>query len=196
MQPYPQRASGPMSYPRRGTSNWLVFKAPLFLWRMGFGRWLGRTMLVLTTRGRNTGRPRHTMVSFVRVNGRDYVLSGWGPRTQWFRNLQANPRVTVQTALSTYSANARRVGEETEFRAVAKALLEGGGDSHFEPWLESLDIERNLEDLLAKRERVYLLALDRTVQPGPAPLEIDLIWLWPLLALTFVAGWITGRLSD
>lgn len=196
MQSYPQRATGVMTYPKRGTTNRLIFKAPLYLWRMGFGRLLGRTMLVLTSRGRNTGRPRHTMVSYVRVAGREYVLSGWGARTQWFRNLQANPRVTVQTAYATYSANARRVADEDEFRAVARRLLAGGGDSHFEPWLESLDIQPDLEDLVAKRERVYLLALDRTVQPGPAPLEADLVWLWPLLAVTFVVGWITGRLSD
>jgi deazaflavin-dependent oxidoreductase (nitroreductase family) len=161
---------------------------------MGFGRFLGRTMLVLTTRGRNTGRPRHTMVSYVRVGGRDYILSGWGPRAQWFRNLQASPRVSVQTGLETYSANARLVESEAEFADVAQRML-AGFDSHFEPWLESLDIRPDLEDLTAKRERVHLLALDRTVQPGPAPLEVDLLWLWPLLALTFVLGWVAGRLE-
>lgn len=195
MQSDPRAATGTLSYPRRGSSSWYFFKTALFLWRMGFGRLLGRTLLVLTTRGRNTGRPRHTMVAYVRVAGRDYVLTGWGTRTQWFRNLKANPRVTVQTGLSTYSANARLVTEEAEFTAVVHRLLERG-DRQFLDWLDALGIAGSLEDLLARRERVNLVALDRTVQPGPAPLEIDLLWLWPLLALTFVAGWVAGRLSD
>ena len=189
MNAYPQKATGKMTYPGRGTWNRYLFKTPQVFWRMGLGSLLGNAVMVLTTRGRKTGPPRHTMVSYTLKNGKYYLISGWG------RNIQSDPRVTVQTGQQTFSANARRVENGAEFRTVVEHMLQVGGDSHFEPWLESLGIERSLDDLMAKRDRVYLIALDQTVQPGPSPMEIDLLWLWPVLIITLLVGWVLGRLS-
>lgn len=186
---------GMMSYPARGTISRLVFKAPLFFWRTGLGPLIGRSMLVLTTRGRKSGLPRHTMVSYSQVAGKIYIASGWGQQAQWYRNMHADPHVSVQTDRGTFSALARRVEDQDEFMLVMQHLLETGGDIYFRPWLESLGIAMDLDSILSNQSKIYLVALDRTIQPGPLPLEADLVWLWPLLAVVFAAGWLSGRLS-
>ena len=37
-----------------------------------------------------------------------------------------------------------------------------------------------VDSVIAKRERVHLLALDPSDQPGPPALARDLVWIWPL----------------
>jgi deazaflavin-dependent oxidoreductase (nitroreductase family) len=190
-----QKNRGMMTYPSQGTFNHLFFRAPLFFWRTGLGPLIGQTMLVLTTRGRKSGRPRHTMVSYTQVGGKLYIASGWGQQAQWYRNVVADPHVSVQAGRETFSALARRVEDPDEFTLVMQHMLATGGDVYFRPWLESLGIELNLDSILANQQKIYLVALDRTIQPGPLPLQADLRWFWPLLALVFAAGWLSGRLS-
>ena len=189
-----QQASGLMAYPARGTLNRLFFKTPLILWRMGLGPILGQTMLVLTTWGRKSRQPRHTVLSYTIQNGKAYLTPGWPERSDWFINLQADPQVTVQLGEGSYSATARKVTDKAEFGAVAVELLKLA-DPFLKPWLDSLGIETTQEDLVAKRERVTMLALDWSNEDGPAPLQADLIWLWPVIGISYVVGWLMGRLS-
>ena len=195
MQTNTPKSRSLMAYPAQGTFNRLLFKTPLFLWRTGLGPLIGGIYLVLTTRGRKSGRPRHTMVTYSRVAGKIYIASGWGQKTQWYRNLLADPHVSVQTNQETFSALARRVEDQDEFMLVMQHMLATNQDLLFQPWLESLGIPMDLESILANQSRIHLVALDRTIQPGPLPLEPDLVWLWPVLALVFVLGWLSGRLS-
>ena len=59
-------------------------------------RWAGEPFLYLTTVGRRTGRPHRIEIWFAEHNGRLYLLAGRCERADWVRNLQANPRVTVE----------------------------------------------------------------------------------------------------
>jgi deazaflavin-dependent oxidoreductase (nitroreductase family) len=70
----------------------------------------------LTTRGRVSGRPHEIEIWFA-LDGRTlYLLSGGGDRSDWVRNLQAEPAVTVRFRDTTYAATARVVeaGDESE----------------------------------------------------------------------------------
>jgi len=70
----------------------------------------------LTTRGRVSGRPHEIEIWFA-LDGRTlYLLSGGGDRSDWVRNLLAEPAVTVRLRETTYSARARVVdaGDESE----------------------------------------------------------------------------------
>jgi len=191
-EPHRQRTQGLMAHPRESAFNRALFRLPHILWRMGLGPLLGRRMLVLTTRGRRSGLPRYTLLEYGEVHGVYYLLSGWGDRADWVRNLQADPQATIQTHAGTFDACARRVLDMDEFRRQMAFILAHGGDAYFRPWLRSLDIEYDLDDLIAKRDRVHLIALEPT---GGAPVlptyRADLLWLWPVLALAFV---LAGRL--
>ena len=138
-----------MAYPYRGTLNRLLFKTPLIWWRMGMGRLLGPSMLVLNTWGRKSHLPRHTMLSYTPMKDCIYVGAGWGARCDWYQNLLADPHDTLQVwaeqvtsfkGEAVIPALARRVTDEDEFRRVSRRLFETGGDSHFRPWLNSLGV--------------------------------------------------------
>jgi len=179
--------AGSMDYPKKGSLNRFIYKLPLLLWRLGLGPFLGNPnrggnrMMVVTTLGRKSKLPRHTMVSQISANNKDYVLSGWWQRADWVKNFHADPLVTIQAGNRIYSAHARRVEDPDESSWVAQSLFQSGGDSHFSSWLESLEIEPCLEDLLEKRERIFFVGFDPVDQEGPSPLHADLIWIWAVL---------------
>lgn len=191
---FQQNAVGPMTYPARWTLNRLLFKSPVIWWRMGLGSLLWRRMLLLTTWGRRSRLPRHTMLSHTLHGGKAFLISGWGARTDWYQNIAADPQTTVQLGRNPYSAIARRVVHVEEFATVMRILLRTGGDSHFRPWLKSLDIEYDLDDLVAKRDRIYLIALDPNDQHGPPAMASDLTWLWAvILAGMVIVGLLMQR---
>jgi deazaflavin-dependent oxidoreductase (nitroreductase family) len=209
--PFEQHATGTMAYPRHGTFNRILFKAPVVGWRMGMGAILGRSMLVLTTWGRKTHLPRHTMLSFTPMKETIYVGAGWGAHCDWYQNLVADTQVTLQvwdkqvTGVDqemTIPALARRVTDEGEIRQVFQRLLETSTDAYLKPWLRSLGIDHDLDDMLAKRERLHQVALDlqpvdqarRLLQAGyPPAMETDLKWVWAVMAGAYLLGWWTGR---
>ena len=179
--------AGSMDYPKKGSLNRFIYKLPLLLWRLGFGPILshpsrgGKKMMVVTTLGRKSKLPRHTMVSRISSNNRDYVIPGWWRQADWVKNFHADPLVTIQAGGRIYSADARRVKDLNEIRGVAQSLFDSGGDSHFSSWLKALGIEPNQEDLLDKRDRVFFVGFDPVDQEGPSPLIADLIWIWAVL---------------
>lgn len=74
------------------------FRAPVGLYRIGLGG-LMPMQLQLTTVGRKSGQPRRAVVDVLKHDAATdtyYVVSAWGERSNWFRNLQANPVVRVQ----------------------------------------------------------------------------------------------------
>jgi deazaflavin-dependent oxidoreductase (nitroreductase family) len=65
---------------------------------IGHGRGPRRVVLLLTTIGRKSGQPRVTPLQYEEDQGVICVASARGPHADWFRNIQANPRVKVQIA--------------------------------------------------------------------------------------------------
>ena len=114
---YQQHEKGIISYPASGWRRSL-FKAPLILWRMGFGPIIGRVMLVISHKGRKSGLPRHTMVEYHMLDGIKYVPCAFGPRSDWYKNITADPRVTIQSASGSKSTKAVRVTDDQELLDV------------------------------------------------------------------------------
>jgi deazaflavin-dependent oxidoreductase (nitroreductase family) len=83
---------------------------------------LGGRFLLLTTRGRRTGRPRTCGLNYALDGPTVYVLSGYGPATDWYRNLRADPHVLVRIGSRSWPAIATTVTEPGE-RLRASALL-------------------------------------------------------------------------
>lgn len=86
--------------PPHGFSR-LAFRAPLWFYRLGMGRLLGRRFLKLTHTGRKSGLPRHTVLEVVRFDrpaNTYYIAVGFGKRSDWYQNILANPHVEVDSA--------------------------------------------------------------------------------------------------
>jgi deazaflavin-dependent oxidoreductase (nitroreductase family) len=146
----------------------------------------GSKMLALTTWGRKSSLPRHTILSYLLVDGKEVVASGWGARSDWVKNILVNPDVTLQIGRKVYSAKARHIQDLNEYSQVAREMCASGGDTHFEAWLESFGIQNDPVDMVAKRERLCLVAFDRCDAKGPQPLSADLIWVWGLIPLVIL----------
>ncbi len=81
-------------------------------------------LVLLTTIGRKTGQRRTTPMMFHRDGDRLLVIAsnvGAPEHPQWYRNLLANPRVTVEVGNQTYDAVAAPT--ESEERARLWAML-------------------------------------------------------------------------
>ncbi len=77
--------------------------------RAAGGRLGDRALLLLTTIGRRSGLPRTTPMMYVRDGERVLVIASnaGAPRDpDWYRNLVANPTVTVEVDGETYPATA------------------------------------------------------------------------------------------
>ena len=64
---------------RAGAFQRLLLKTPRFVYRGPLAELMrSRCVMLLTTRGRRTGQPRTTAVSFMPVDGHFVAFSGWG----------------------------------------------------------------------------------------------------------------------
>jgi len=112
-------------------TRWFV-RAPIGLFRAGLGFLAGGRLLMMQHRGRSSGQRRYVVLEVVArpAPDRAVVVAGLGPRSQWFRNVQADPRVLV-------SIGTRR---DVRSRAVVldpdagAAILRAYTDAHPGPW--------------------------------------------------------------
>lgn len=73
-------------------------RAPIPLFQHGLGWLLGSRVMMLEHRGRRTGTPRYAVLEVLeRAPGRLLIVSGHGARSQWFRNISADPDVRIWT---------------------------------------------------------------------------------------------------
>jgi deazaflavin-dependent oxidoreductase (nitroreductase family) len=93
--------------------------------------------LYLTTRGRNSGRPREIEIWFTERNGRYYVIAEF-PISNWVQNLRANPNVDVRVSSDTFSARARILSPEAD-SATNQAVQELSRKKY--GWGEGLIVE-------------------------------------------------------
>lgn len=103
----------PRSYKWLGRLNKIVI--PLYRLRVlplfGFGRFF----LLLTTIGRRTGKTRRNPLEFHRIDGVIHISAARGERTDWFRNIRANPeKVRVQVGFKTFQPGVKIVEDISE----------------------------------------------------------------------------------
>ena len=76
----------------------------------------------ITTIGRRSGRPHRIEIWFAVEASRLYLISGNGPGADWFRNLGAEPSVTVELGGEVRRGQARVVTDADERRRLGEVL--------------------------------------------------------------------------
>jgi deazaflavin-dependent oxidoreductase (nitroreductase family) len=105
--------------PRRALR--LILRAPLPLYRAGLGVLLGHRLVYLAHRGRVSGRRRETVLEVVSYSpGEVVVVSGWGARADWYRNLQAAPPLEVRVGARRFAHPQRRFLDAAEGEALLR----------------------------------------------------------------------------
>lgn len=99
--------------------------------------WRDLPVCYLTTTGRRTGRPHRIEIWFEAGDDVVYMLAGDAQRSDWVRNILANPDVTLEVAGRTLATRARVVDDPDE-DAVARAAVAGKyrarGEGDLDEW--------------------------------------------------------------
>ena len=128
----------------------LIHWPPRIAYALGLGPLLGRLVLLLTTTGRKSGKPRVVPLQYEEIGGRICLGSSRGIKADWVRNILADPRVEVRV-------KARR------FKGTAEVVTDAARIADF------------FEVRLRRHPRMIgaILKMDGvSVAPGPADLEI------------------------
>src|SRR5579884_3474468 len=74
-----------------------LMRAPIWIYKADAGAVFGSRLLMLEHIGRRSGARRYVVLEVVDHPTPDtyVVASGFGTKAQWFRNIQADPRVRV-----------------------------------------------------------------------------------------------------
>ncbi|MBO8193525.1 nitroreductase family deazaflavin-dependent oxidoreductase [Streptomyces oryzae] len=75
--------------------------------------------ILLETTGRVTGRPRRTPVGGRRVGQEFWLVSEYGTRSQYVRNIQADPRVRVRLSGRWYAGTAHLLPDDDPVARLA-----------------------------------------------------------------------------
>jgi len=125
--PAPTEASRRTHEVFRKVNRWSM--VPLL--RAGLGPWLGTPiggyMLLLRVHGRKSGVVRETPLSYFVAEGAAWVCAGFGPTTQWYRNMLADPAVEVVLPGRTIAAIAEEVLDPEVRRRIMPAFVRAVG---------------------------------------------------------------------
>lgn len=97
-----------------------IFRFPVVLYRLGLGFLISRSVLLLTTKGRKTGRPSVAAVGYIRrpKTGNLYLTAGWKGESNWYKNVMANPRVRVQLGRHRFEGLVAPAAEADAFSVI------------------------------------------------------------------------------
>lgn len=164
------------------------------MWRLGLGRWVnvwpagsGR-IFVLGHTGRRTGRRRRTPLNYALVDGELYCTAGFGPASDWYRNVMAEPAVEVWSPGERWAGAVEEISDHPERVHLLREVLVASG---FAARAAGIDPRRLDDEELARATSSYrLLRIRRTAGAGPLPVHPrpgDLSWCWAVLAGSAVA---------
>jgi deazaflavin-dependent oxidoreductase (nitroreductase family) len=99
----------------------LAFRLPIYLYRLNLGWLLGHRFLQLVHRGRRSGLLRETVLEVLHYDpatGESVVLSAWGEKADWYRNVEATPALEVRTGGERYVPEQRFLGPDENHAVV------------------------------------------------------------------------------
>jgi deazaflavin-dependent oxidoreductase (nitroreductase family) len=124
-----------------------------------------RGYAIITTIGRNSGKPRTRAVRAVLDGRQVYCVALLGKKSSWLANIRSNPNVTIRLGTKTFAATARKVTDPDERARAANAYRPIAG------WYDYFDYI-NFVWSLPTRSRL-LAAHDRWFESG-VPVAFDL----------------------
>lgn len=161
------------------------------MWRLGLGRWInvwpavfGRIMIIRHT-GRRTHLPRLTPVNFTFYQGDVFCTAGFGPRSDWYRNIEDDPIVEVWLPDGWWVGVIEDVSDQAHRIDRMRQVLIASG---IVAPLFGIYPATATDEELAKQTRDYRLLRVRLVEPrtgagGPG----DLAWFWPAATILLAA---------
>ena len=174
------------------------------LHRTGFIAWLDSPIAgwqaLITTTGAKSGQPRPTPVNYVVIDDAAWILAGFGERTQWYRNLRADPHVELlRPGRDPVATFAEEVADPAIRARIIPRLLRSTGVPGLS--IGTLPQRATDEELLRRTAGMPLVRLTPTQGEGLHPGPDDPGghgWLWRqglALGLTFIGWKVIRRLN-
>lgn len=95
---------------------------PRIFYAVGLGPVMGNLVLLLTTIGRKSHKPRVTPLQYEEIDGKIYLGAALGQKADWFRNIRDDPRVEVRVksrhflGLAETTTNTKQIADFLEVR--------------------------------------------------------------------------------
>jgi deazaflavin-dependent oxidoreductase (nitroreductase family) len=93
------------------------------LYAVGFGRVVGKIILLLTTTGRKSGLKRITPLQYEEIDGNYYLGSARGAKSDWYRNIEADGRVEIRVKSLAFPGIAEPVTDPTRIADFLETRL-------------------------------------------------------------------------
>ncbi len=159
----------------------------MLLWRLGLGHWVnvwpevGGRIMVITHTGRKTGIRRRTPVNYTIADGEIYCTAGFGSKSDWYRNIMANPEVEVWLPNGRWVGVAEEITDpDTRIPLLRQVLI----DSGFAARAAGIDpvglTNRELKAVTADYRLIHVRRTEARTGPGGPG---DLAWVWPLATM-------------
>lgn len=98
-----------------------LLRTPITLYRANMGWLFGHRLVYLVHRGRVTGEPREVVVEVVSYGAEDgevVVVSGWGEKAHWYRNIKAAAPMELRIGKQRYLNPRVRFLDDEETRRL------------------------------------------------------------------------------
>jgi hypothetical protein len=114
---------------------------------------------------------RPAIIEFHEFKKRKYVFGAWGTRTDWYRNIEADPHITIQTWRGAESVIAHRLATQAEYEPAFDYAM---SNPSMRAVMKSFSFKLTRDEFLARKEHFTFVTFDPTSQPTPEPLHADL----------------------
>ncbi|MDJ0954940.1 MAG: nitroreductase/quinone reductase family protein [Acidimicrobiia bacterium] len=177
-------------------------RSMLLLWRLGLGGTMASPntgyVLVLTTTGRKSGERRLVPLNFAEEGTSVYCLAGFGKRTHWLLNLQADPRceLWLPDGRRVHGSGTVVVDEAKRLEMIRKILVRAGFATKLaEPGLDPRTAPDDVIGALGERygHRYEVVEIKQGEMATGAGGPGDLAWVWPVAAVGAVLSWLLLR---
>jgi deazaflavin-dependent oxidoreductase (nitroreductase family) len=159
----------------------------MLMWRLGLGPWVnvwpevGGRIMVITHTGRKTGIRRRTPVNYTIADDEIYCTAGFGSKSDWYRNIVANPEVEVWLPDGWWTGVAEEItGPSMRMPLLRQVLI----DSGFAARAAGIDpagmTNQQLEAVTADYRLIHIRRTGARTGPGGPG---DLAWVWPLATM-------------
>jgi len=132
----------------------------VFMWKIGMGRLIncwpagfGRIMVIRHI-GRVSGREYLTPVNYVPAGNEVYCAAGFGPGTDWYRNILSKPNVELWLPEGRRRAHACDASDSPERTRLLRAVVVASG---FAGPLMGVDSRKLTDEQLEQAARDYRL---------------------------------------
>lgn len=137
--------------PPRGLKA-IPWRLPIWIYRLGLGGLMGKRFLLLSHQGRRTGLQRQTVLEIIQskpAKGEYFVVSGFGTRSHWYKNIKENPSIIIQVGKKVMQATAEQLSPEDASHQMLEYTQKYPGNLKALAKLIGYELEHTKEGYLA-----------------------------------------------